>query len=105
MVPHRPSPAVSASALRQVRIASVPAATVVATHRMRSLFVTFGLLTCSATLVHIMHGEIEAHFHFFVMVAVLALYEDWAPFLASFGYVLVHHGLGSAFAHSSVFNH
>jgi light-regulated signal transduction histidine kinase (bacteriophytochrome) len=56
-------------------------------------------------LTHIMNGAIEAHFHFFVMVTVLALYEDWAPFLASIGFVLLHHGLGSAFAHDSVFDH
>jgi signal transduction histidine kinase len=73
--------------------------------RARSLLVTFSLLSCSAILTHIMKGAIEAHFHFFVMVTVLALYEDWVPFLASIGYVLLHHGLGSAFAHDSIFNH
>ena len=69
------------------------------------MIVTLGLLTCSASLVHVMNGAIEAHFHFFVIVAVLGLYEDWVPFLLAIGYVLFHHGLGSAFAHDSVFNH
>ena len=49
--------------------------------RAQSLVVAFGLLTCSALLVHITGGLIEAHFHFFVMVAALSLYEDWVPFL------------------------
>src|SRR4051794_16763377 len=35
--------------------------------RARALVVVFGLLTCSAVLVHITGGLIEAHFHFFVM--------------------------------------
>jgi signal transduction histidine kinase len=73
--------------------------------RLRALIVTFGLLTCSATLVHIMGGAIEGHFHFFVMVTVLALYEDWATYLTAIAYVLLQHGVGSAFAHDSVFAH
>jgi hypothetical protein len=48
--------------------------------RARSVAVVFGLLTASAVLVHAWDGQIEAHFHFFVMIAVLALYEDWLPF-------------------------
>ena len=40
----------------------------------------FGLLTCSALLVHFWDGRIEAHFHFFVILSALALYEDWAPY-------------------------
>jgi hypothetical protein len=42
--------------------------------RARSVAVVFGLLTASAVLVHAWDGQIEAHFHFFVMIAVLALY-------------------------------
>ncbi len=73
--------------------------------RVRALIVTFGLLTCSATLVHIMNGSIEAHFHYFVMVTVLALYEEWVIYLSAIAYVLLQHGVGSAFAHDSIFNH
>jgi PAS domain S-box-containing protein len=74
--------------------------------RMQSLIVTFGLLSCSAVLVHITGGLIEAHFHYFVMVAALSLYEDWVPFLTAVGYVFLQHGLmASAVDHDSVFNH
>jgi signal transduction histidine kinase len=73
--------------------------------RPRTLIVTFGLLTCSATLVHIMNGAIEAHFHYFVIVTVLALYEDWTAYGSAIGYVLLQHGVGSAFARHSIFNH
>jgi PAS domain S-box-containing protein len=74
--------------------------------RARELVVVFGLLTCSADLVHITHGLIEAHFHFFVMVAALSLYEDWVPFLVAIAYVFVQHAVMAAFVdHDMVFNH
>src|ERR1051326_7594767 len=47
----------------------------------RTLFAAGGLITSSALLVHVTNGLIEAHFHFFVAVAVVALYEDWLPLL------------------------
>jgi PAS domain S-box-containing protein len=59
--------------------------------RLQSLVVTFGLLSCSAVLVYITGGLIEAHFHYFVMVAALSLYEDWAPFLAAVAFVFLQH--------------
>ena len=52
--------------------------------RLASAMVSMGLVTCSAMLVHISGGVIEAHFHFFVVIALLALYEDWLPFLLAF---------------------
>src|SRR5215467_4464791 len=74
--------------------------------RARSVVVALGLLTCSAVLVEISHGLIEAHFHFFVMVAALSLYEDWVPFLVAVGYVFLEHGLmASVMDHDDVFNH
>ena len=45
------------------------------------------------------------HFHFFVMVVVVSLYQDWLPFLAAVGYVFVHHGIFGALDPGSVFNH
>ena len=64
-----------------------------------------GLLTASAVLVDLSGGLIEAHFHFFVMIAVITLYEHWTPFLLAFLYVVVHHGLiGTLDAHG-VYNH
>ena len=43
--------------------------------------VTGGLVYCSAALVGLTHGAIEAHFHFFIIIGFIALYQDWAPFL------------------------
>jgi serine phosphatase RsbU (regulator of sigma subunit) len=73
--------------------------------RARMVASAGGLLSASAVLVHLSGGLIEMHFHFFVMVAVVALYQDWIPFLASFVYVLIHHGVMGALDPPSVFNH
>jgi diguanylate cyclase (GGDEF)-like protein/PAS domain S-box-containing protein len=73
--------------------------------RNRAVAVCVGLLTSSAVVVHLMNGAIEGHFHFFVMVSVLALYEDWFPYLLAFAFVLGHHGLMGVLEPSSVYNH
>ena len=66
---------------------------------------SFGLITSSAVLTHLAGGHIEAHFHFFVMIGVLTLYQDWLPFLLAIGYVVIHHGIGGVVAPASVYSH
>ncbi|HEX2104595.1 MAG TPA: EAL domain-containing protein [Solirubrobacteraceae bacterium] len=73
--------------------------------RVRSLAAALGLVTSSAILVHFWGGTIEAHFHFFVVIPVLALYQDWAPFMFALLYVVVHHGVLGAVDPGSVYNH
>ena len=70
-----------------------------------STIVAVGLLTSSATIVHLSGGAIEAHFHFFVMMSVLLLYEDWLPYAAAFTYVVLHHGTLGVLSSASVYNH
>ena len=36
-----------------------------------------GLMTSSGVIVHLSGGMVEAHFHFFVMIPVIAMYEAW----------------------------
>jgi diguanylate cyclase (GGDEF)-like protein len=72
---------------------------------MRSVMATIGLVTASAILTHFSRGLIEMHFHFFVVVAVISLYQSWLPFLIALGFVIVHHGVGGQIAADSVFNH
>jgi diguanylate cyclase (GGDEF)-like protein/PAS domain S-box-containing protein len=76
-------------------------------HRRRaaSVLVSFGLVTACALLVHIWHGAIEGHFLFFVTIVVLALYEDWIPFLVAAGYVVIHHGIAGVIDPGAVYNH
>jgi diguanylate cyclase (GGDEF)-like protein/PAS domain S-box-containing protein len=71
----------------------------------RSMTAAVGLLTASAVLVHLANGAIEMHFHFFVMVGILTMYQDWLPFLVAIAYVVVHHGLMGAIAPRSVYSH
>jgi diguanylate cyclase (GGDEF)-like protein/PAS domain S-box-containing protein len=73
--------------------------------RARSVAVAIGLLTSSAVLVNAWGGQIEAHFHFFVMIALLALYEDWLPFGIAIGYVVAEHGVLGAISPTSVYDH
>jgi diguanylate cyclase (GGDEF)-like protein/PAS domain S-box-containing protein len=73
--------------------------------RARSVAVALGLLTASAVLVHASGGRIEAHFHFFVMIAILALYEDWLPFGVAVAYVVLEHGVIGVLSPHSVYDH
>jgi diguanylate cyclase len=71
--------------------------------KARVIAASFGLITCSAVLVDLWNGITEAHFHFFVMIGVLTLYQDWTPFLIAIAYVVVHHGLGGVLSPASVY--
>ncbi|MEA2460728.1 MAG: hypothetical protein QOH90_905 [Actinomycetota bacterium] len=71
----------------------------------RAVFATLGLITSSAILTHFSGGVIEMHFHFFVMVAVVTLYQSWLPFVVAIGYVVLHHGILGAIDPSGVYNH
>src|SRR5438552_3752484 len=73
--------------------------------RFRAIAACVGLLSSSAILVHLSGGYIEMHFHFFVMVPLLALYQDWVPFLAAITYVVLHHGTVGVLDPGQVYNH
>ncbi|HEX2294391.1 MAG TPA: hypothetical protein VHN37_03690 [Actinomycetota bacterium] len=70
----------------------------------RAAVATFGLFTCSALLVHFSNGVTEMHFHFFVMVVVVALYQDWFAFLVGIAFVLFHHGVLGTIAPEDVYS-
>jgi len=71
--------------------------------KARIIAASFGLITCSAVLVDLWNGQTEAHFHFFVMIGVLTLYQDWTPFLVAIAYVVIHHGLGGVLDPGAVY--
>ena len=64
--------------------------------RPASLAVTAGLVYCSAALVGLSGGAIEAHFHFFIMIGFIALYQDWVPFVLDIVFTVLSHGIGSS---------
>ena len=73
--------------------------------RTRAVLASLGLLTASAVLVHLAGGATEMHFHFFVMIALIALYQDWVPFGTAIAFVVAHHaGLGYFHPHD-VYDH
>jgi diguanylate cyclase (GGDEF)-like protein len=71
--------------------------------KARIIAASFGLMCCSAVLVDLWNGITEAHFHFFVMIGVLTLYQDWTPFLVAIGFVVIHHGVGGMLDPRAVF--
>ena len=73
--------------------------------RTRTVIAAFSAMTASMALVKLSGGYIEAHFHFFVFIAVLAVYEDWLPFAVGMGYVALGHGAFSLIDSSLVYNH
>ncbi|WP_251328009.1 methyl-accepting chemotaxis protein [Haloplanus pelagicus] len=73
--------------------------------RVRTALAAVGLMMASAEVVYFSGGFIEAHFHFFVMVAVVAVYEDWVPFLVGILYVAIQHGVFGMMNPAAVYNH
>jgi diguanylate cyclase (GGDEF)-like protein len=73
--------------------------------RLQSCIATSGVMICSAVFTHLSGGYIEVHFHFFVMLGVIGLYQDWLPFALSLAWVLLHHGVIGVFDPESVYNH
>jgi diguanylate cyclase (GGDEF)-like protein/PAS domain S-box-containing protein len=73
--------------------------------RLSTVVASLGLLTSSAVLVHLSGGLIEMHFHYFVIVGVVALYQDWRPFLVAIGYVVVQHGVAGVVDPTVVYDH
>jgi diguanylate cyclase (GGDEF)-like protein/PAS domain S-box-containing protein len=71
----------------------------------RSAVAAVGLMVSSAVLVHLAGGVIEVHFHFFVMVGVISLYQDWRPFLLAIGFVAAHHGIIGTIRPHDVYDH
>ena len=89
------------SAREAIVVLSIPAACLVLGRlikhrRVASVLITAGLTYCSAVLVGFSDGSIEAHFHFFIMIGFIALYQDWVPFLWNVVFTVLSHGLGSA---------
>jgi diguanylate cyclase (GGDEF)-like protein len=59
-------------------------------YRVRSSIAAVGLMVVAVAAVQVT-GSFEAHFLFFIMVPIVALYEDWAPVAAAIGAVIIYH--------------
>ena len=76
-----------------------------ANRTVQATAVGFGLMSSSAILVHLSGGYIELHFHFFVMLVFLALFQDWTPYMLAVAYVAIHHGIIGFLWPHDVYNH
>jgi diguanylate cyclase (GGDEF)-like protein/PAS domain S-box-containing protein len=88
-----------------IAVCAMAAARPIGSRRLRGSFLSFAAVYCSATLVALCGGATEAHFHFFVMVTMLAAYEEWVPYLIAIGFVVLHHGVIGGIAPASVYDH
>jgi len=76
------------------------------THRRpASVMITAGLTYCSAALVGLSRGSIEAHFHFFIIIGFIALYQDWVPFLWNVAFTVLSHALGTIYKTDLIFDY
>jgi diguanylate cyclase (GGDEF)-like protein len=73
--------------------------------RFVSAMTALGLVVSSAVLVELSGGLIEMHFHFFLMVSLLTLYQDWMPFLIAIAFVLIDHAVVGAIDPRAVYDH
>ena len=60
-------------------------------------------MLASASIVDISGGVTEAHFHFFVMIGVVALYQDWLAFGLCILIVVLHHAVMGKLDPNAVF--
>jgi|GEM_PF-844181 len=97
----------------EIMVACIPVAVLGATaswpafrgRRLRPAAAALALLSASSGLVWLSGGLIERHFHYFVVVAVVALYQDWTPFALAVVFVLLSHGSVGVVGPEHVFNH
>jgi diguanylate cyclase (GGDEF)-like protein len=71
--------------------------------KARAAAATVSLIGASVALVQLWEGVTEAHFHFFVMIGVVSLYQDWLPFGIALLMVVAHHGIVGTIAPHAVF--
>ncbi len=74
------------------------------TRRSSALAVSLGLLSAAAALVNAGGGLTDLHFHFFVVLGLISLYQDWAALVLSVLLVAAHHIVSATVATTSVFS-
>ncbi|MDH5641178.1 MAG: response regulator [Nitrospira sp.] len=70
----------------------------------RTSLTTVGLVTCSAILIFFSGGHIETHFHFFVMITFVALYQEWTQFVLYLALVMFHHLILGLIAPTTIYD-
>jgi methyl-accepting chemotaxis protein len=74
------------------------------TQAVRASAVSLGLMIGADVLVHVGGGLTDLHIWFYVILALVALYQNWTPFLLAVAFVAVHHAAMSLWMPMSVFS-
>ncbi|MFK8025061.1 MAG: methyl-accepting chemotaxis protein [Ilumatobacter sp.] len=80
-------------------------ATVAQSRTVRSLAASLGSLAAAAALIHLSGGATEAHFHLFVVLVFVALYQDWRALGGTVVFTVIHHIGVSLIDPDGAFNH
>jgi diguanylate cyclase (GGDEF)-like protein/PAS domain S-box-containing protein len=83
----------------------VVAAARVRRRRLAAVAVALGFVVVCATFVAMCGGVTEAHFTFFIAVAALALYRDWAPFGMFLAATTLDHAILGTLVEDHTFQH
>ena len=86
-------------------VALVAVARIAKDRVVSSMAASLGLLAGAAGLIHLTNGAIEAHFHIFVLLVFVALYQDWKALGGTIVFTLVHHIGVSLISPDSAFSH
>ena len=70
----------------------------------RASAVSLGLMVGADVLVHVGGGLTDLHIWFYAILALVALYQAWTPFLLAVVFVAVHHAAMSLWMPESVFS-
>jgi hypothetical protein len=71
---------------------------------LRASVVSLGLMVAADVLVHVSGGQTDMHIWFYALLALVALYQMWTPFILAVGFVAVHHAAMSLWMPDSVFS-
>jgi uncharacterized protein YoxC len=70
----------------------------------RACAVSLGLMIGADVLVHVSGGLTDMHIWFYALLALVALYQMWTPFLLAVGFVAVHHAAMALWMPEMVFS-
>jgi hypothetical protein len=71
---------------------------------LRASAVSLGLMISADVLLHVGGGLTDLHIWFYAVLALVALYQAWTPFLLAVAFVAVHHAAMSLLMPESVFS-
>jgi diguanylate cyclase len=92
-----------AADLALILVPAVAARAPHASRRLRMLTTTTALMLSAAVCVDFAGGSTEAHFYFFVMVGVVALYQDWSAFGLCILITVAHHAVMGSIVPQAVY--